>query len=70
MNWGWIALLFAAVLVFGAVVSPPARTEAGGWIIVLGTPLSSQTACELDLASLANIVQARTRLRCMRVEGK
>lgn len=62
--------IIAALVAIGAiaVARGVSGAEAGGWIIALGTPLSSETACQLDLASLANVVPSRTRLRCVRVD--
>lgn len=65
----WVVL---AVVIVGAIaiVRGVWGAERGGWIVTIGTALSSETACNLDLASLANVVPSRTRLKCIRVEGR
>lgn len=64
--------VIAAILIIGciAIANAVRGAERGGWVITIGTPLSSETACALDLASLANVVPSKTRLKCIRVEGR
>lgn len=66
----WLLIVALVVGLVLLVIKEAVGAETGGWIIALGTPLQSETACNLDLASLANVVPSRTRLKCIRVEGK
>ena len=82
MNPAWIAPLMAAAgLAALAVFAPLAKAAEGsksppGWTLWSctdgvcrqhGRPLG-QTACLLDLASLANVLPKGSRLACVRVQ--
>jgi len=64
---------FCAGAIFVALIAIPScaikavADQRSGWIVTIGQPTDSETACALDLASLSNIVQSRTRLACRRV---